>query len=89
MDLENIKQKLTEFFESSENRQADMQENLTKIINKLEQKKSSLKEEMLVASEDDETSDAYIELEKEYKVVSKLLKKAKRNFQQDNEDDAL
>lgn len=82
MDLEKIKNKLTEFFESSENTQHENQEKLTKIIHKLKSKKKNLKEELALAGELDETSEAYSELEKEYRVVSKLLKTAKKNYQQ-------
>ena len=90
MDLEKIKNKLTEFFESSENSQNENQEKLTKIIHKLKSKKKNLKEELALAGEEDETSESYSELEKEYKVVSKLLKTAKKNYQQEvpvKEDD--
>ena len=90
MDLEKIKNKLTEFFELSENSQNENQEKLTKIIHKLKSKKKNLKEELALAGEQDETSESYSELEKEYKVVSKLLKTAKKNYQQEvpvKEDD--
>lgn len=87
MDLEKIKNKLTDFFESSENKQNENQHKLTKIINKLKNKKTNLKEEMALAGEEDETSEAYSALEQEYKVVSKLLKKAKKNYQQDSQEE--
>jgi hypothetical protein len=83
MDLEKIKTKLVDFFESSEHTQNENQEKLTKIIHKLKTKKQHLKEELAQAGEQDETSVAYSELEKEYKVVCKLLKKAKKNYQQE------
>lgn len=80
MNLEKIKNMLSEFFDSPDNREGEIQQKLAQIIAKLEHKKNMLKEEMVVEGEKDETSEVYHELEQEYRVVSKLLKKAKKNY---------
>jgi acetate kinase len=81
MKLDKLKQKLSEMFNLSDLDSSGSQENLAGIIEKLKEKKAQIKEKMQAAGEQDETSNAYRDIEKEYKVVSKLLKKAKKNYQ--------
>jgi hypothetical protein len=80
MKLEKLKKALNGIFSPEEIGLSESQENLVNIIARLQQKKQSIKERMQLAGEQDETSSAYHDLDKEYKVVSKLLKKAKKHY---------
>ena len=53
---------------------------LAKIIEKLEYKKSQLEIEVINESKSDETSASYHELSQELKVISRLIKKAKKQL---------
>ena len=79
MQIKKIMQKLDDYFSLSTIKQHEKHDKLLKIINNLEQKKSELKAEMMVQSEKDDTSEEFHNLQKELKVVSKLLKKAKQH----------
>ncbi len=83
MKIEDIKNLLTEYFDAPEKN--ENLENLNKIINNLKEKKSGLKEELKKQCEIDETSAQYHDLGKEYKVVNKLLKKAKKHYKSEQE----
>lgn len=83
MNLEKIKNKLSDIFQAPYHNQGEIHDKLTRIIHKLERKKNTLKEEMIIQGEQDETSERYYELEKEYQVVNKLLKKARKNHVQE------
>ena len=84
MNLEKIKQSLSELFAVADREQLENRKKLDAIIQKLSEKKARVKEKMQQEGEDNETSEAYAELESEYQVISKLLKKAKQNYNQDN-----
>ena len=79
MQIKKIMQKLDDYFSLSTIKQNEKHDKLLKIINNLEQKKSELKAEMMLESEKDNTSEEFYKLQKKLKVVSKLLKKAKRH----------
>ena len=72
-------QKLDDYFDLSKIKQNEKQDKLLKIISNLEQKKSELKERMALESEKDNTSEEFHDLQKELKVISKLLKKARHH----------
>ena len=78
MNLNKIIDKLDEFFGLSKSKQLKKHEKLLAIINKLEGKKSKLKKIIKAEGEKDETSDAYNSASKELKVISKLIKKVKK-----------
>ena len=71
--------KLEDFLDLSKHDQEKKHKKLLKIIRKLEQKKINLEEEMIRESKANETSHRYHDLTKELKVVSRLLKKAKKH----------
>lgn len=79
MNIKKIMDKLDGYFDLSKKKQNEKHDKLLKIINKLEAKKSDLKAEMIIESEDDNTSEKFNDMGKELKVISKLLKKAKKN----------
>jgi len=79
MNIKEVMEKLDGYFDLSKKKQIEKHEKLLKIINKLETKKSELKEVMIIESEIDNTSEKFHDLKKELKVISKLLKKAKKH----------
>ncbi len=79
MGTNKLMDKLNNFFDLSENKQKTKQEKLLKIIHKLEEKKTALEQKMIKQSEIDETIPAYHEMSEELKVLSKLIKKAKKH----------
>jgi len=79
MKLNKWLKKLEDFFDLSKHDQEKKHKKLLKIIKKLEQKKLKLEESLIKESKVDDTSDQYHDLTKELKVVSKLLKKAKKH----------
>ena len=78
MDTSELVDKLEDFFDLSKKKKKKKHQKLLKIINKLEDKKSSLELEVIEESKKNETSDRYHDLTQELKVVSKLIKKAKK-----------
>ncbi len=79
MNINKVMHKLDDYFDLSKKKQKEKRDKLLKIIGKLEEKKVELKAEMILESEKDDTSEAFYDLDKELKVISKLLKKAKQN----------
>ena len=78
MDTNKLIGKLENFFDLSKNKQKDKHDKLLKIIEKLENKKVKLEIEVMEESKNDETSNQYYDLSKELKVLSELVKKAKK-----------
>ncbi|MCP3933418.1 MAG: hypothetical protein GY705_30480 [Bacteroidetes bacterium] len=78
MGTNKLQEKLNHFFGLSEKKQSKKHEKLVKIINKLEEKKSSLEKKMIVQSRIDETAVNYHDMRDELNVISKLIKKAKK-----------
>jgi hypothetical protein len=78
MDTNKLIGKLEDFFDLSKNKQKDKHDKLLKIIEKLENKKVKLEIEVMEESKNDETSNQYYDLSKELKVLSELVKKAKK-----------
>ncbi len=77
MALNNIMEKLKLFLGLSEEKQIEKHDKLLKIINKLESKRLRLKLE--IQKKKRKTGSAPKKLCREYKVVTKLLKKAKKH----------
>ncbi len=78
MDTNKLIGKLEKFFDLSKNKQQEKHDKLLKIIAKLEGKKSRLEVEVMEESKTDDTSTRYQDLSKELKVLSELIKKAKK-----------
>jgi 7-keto-8-aminopelargonate synthetase-like enzyme len=78
MDTNKLIGKLENFFDLSKNKQKDKHDKLLRIIEKLETKKVKLEIEVMEESKKDETSNQYLDLSKELKVLSELVKKAKK-----------
>jgi hypothetical protein len=78
MDTNKLIGKLEDFFDLSKNKQKDKRDKLLRIIEKLETKKVKLEIEVMEESKKDETSSRYLDLSKELKVLSELVKKAKK-----------
>lgn len=79
MNIDKVMNKLDDFFNQSASKQKKKHDKLLAIIEKLERKKAELKTEMIIESERDETSEKFHDMDKELKVISKLLKKAKQH----------
>ncbi len=79
MNIKEVMQKLDDYFDLSNKKQKEKHDKLLQIITRLEQKKSELKTEMIIESEKDNTSEEFHDLQKELKVIARLLKKARQN----------
>ena len=79
MNIKEVMQKLDDYFDLSKKKQKEKHDKLLQIITRLEQKKSELKTEMIIESEKDNTSEEFHDLQKELKVISRLLKKARQH----------
>ena len=88
MDTNKLVGKLERFFDLSKKKQEKKHDKLLKIIEKLESKKSKLEVEVMEESKSDETSARYQDLSKELKVMSDLIKKAKKKALSDSADEA-
>lgn len=85
MNLDTIKQAVTKLLAEPDQDQEEARLKLHGIIEKLGEKKSRLKAKLQELGEHDETSDRYLELDQEYQVVSKLLKKAKLSYNENHQ----
>ena len=83
MGTNKLISKLENFLDLSKSKQKDKHDKLLKIIHKLEHKKVKLEIEVIEESKNDETSNRYHDLSKELKVLSELVKKAKKKAQSD------
>ena len=88
MNIDKVMNKLDDFFNQSASKQKKKHDKLLEIIEKLERNKAKLKTEMIIESEKDETTEAYHDMDKELKVISKLLKKAKQHSTPEPEADS-
>ena len=79
MNIKEVMQKLDDYFDLSKKKQKEKHDKLLQIITRLEQNKSELKTEMIIESEKDNTSEEFHDLQKELKVIARLLKKARQN----------
>lgn len=78
MNTNKVLEKLDKFFHLPQGKKEKKQKKLLKLIDALESKKEELEQQVTSAAMEDETSDRYRELERELKVVSRLIKKAKK-----------
>ena len=78
MGTHKLMHKLEDFLGLSEKKQRKKREKLEGIIEKLQDKKNRLDEEIVAESEIDETSERYHDLDKQRIAISRLLKKAKQ-----------
>ena len=79
MNIKEVMQKLDDYFDLSKKKQKEKHDKLLQIITRLEQNKSELKTEMIIESEKDNTSEEFHDLQKELKVIARLLKKARQH----------
>ena len=79
MSINSLLEKLDDFLDMSKHKQKEKHKKLTKIIHKLERKKDKLEEAIINECKADDTSDRCQDLMKEQKVVSKLIKKARKH----------
>ena len=79
MGTSKLVEKLDDFFDLSKKKQRKKHNKLLKITDKLEKKKTSLYREAWLEHEAHKSSDRYHDLTREMKVISKLIKKAKKH----------
>ena len=79
MSTNKLLDRLEGFFDLSVQKQQKKHHKLLKIIRKLEEKKSKLEAQLIEAGREDDTSSRYHELDTELKVITKLIKKAKKH----------
>ncbi len=80
MKVKKIMEQVEDFFDLSKNKQKKKQDKLLKLIASLEQKKAMIKQEIKKEARADKHSKACYNLCKEFKVVNKLIKRAKKNM---------
>ena len=85
MNIKKLTRKLNDLFGAPVGDLTESQERMAEIIGRLEEKKAGIVERMQAAGGEDETSMAYGQLQQEYKVVSKLLKKARKKFHSESD----
>ena len=78
MNTNKLLKKVNDFFDLSHKKQKKKHDKLLKLINKLQEKKSSLEEKIFIEGKLDDTSTRFLDLKSELKVISKLIKKAKK-----------
>lgn len=78
MSIKNILSQFDEFFDLSKKKQRKKLDKLSKIIESLEEKKALLKIEIQKESKINKASKKIYNTCKEFKVISKLIKKAKK-----------
>lgn len=79
MSSNKLMDKLEDYFDLSKKKQRKKKDKLLKIISKLEDKKAALKIEAARERRENSDGKASSDLCAEYKVVAKLLKKAKKH----------
>jgi hypothetical protein len=78
MGTSKLIDKLEDYFDLSKKKQRKKHDKLVKIIHKLEKKKSRLEHKALREKEIDATSSRYHDVERELRVISKLISKAEK-----------
>ena len=79
MKIKELIDKVDDFFDLSKKKQKDKSDKLKKMIKSLEGKKDALKKEIRSEAKRDKKSKICYNLCKEFKVINKLLKKAKKH----------
>lgn len=80
MGIKKLLNQLDDFFDQSKQKQKKKSEKLSKIIKSLEEKKSELKSKIKIESGKCKKSKESYNLCKEFKVLSKMLGKAKKQL---------
>jgi len=83
MNMSKISDKLEDFFDLSKKKREKKHKKIEKIVKKLEEKTENLKEDVREAGKRDRDSGKYRELNRELKVASRLLEKAKKHASKD------
>lgn len=78
MSIKDLLNRLDDFFDQSRKKQAKKADKLVKIICLLEEKKADLKQEIKLEAKSANRRKKIYSLCKEFKVVSKMIKKAKK-----------
>ena len=78
MSIKKLINRLDDFFDLSKKKQKKKSDKLLKIINSLIEKKSELKKEMRAKAKNCKHSKEMYDFCKEYKVITKMLKKAQK-----------
>ena len=78
MNTSKLLEKVNDFFDLSHKKQKKKHDKLHKMIKKLQEKKSRLEEKIIIEGKLDDTSGRFHDLKSELKVISKLIKKAKK-----------
>jgi len=79
MSINSLLEKLDDFLDLSKHKQKEKHKKLKKIIKKLKGKRLELEEAIIKECRADDTSDRCHDLMKERKVVSRLIKKARKH----------
>lgn len=79
MKFKDLMEKVEDFFDLSKKKQKEKSNKLKKIIKSLQDKKDDLRKEIKQEARKDKKSKNCYNLCKEYKVVNRLLKKAKQH----------
>lgn len=78
MSIKDLLAQMDEFFDLSKKKQRKKHDKLTKLIDSLENKKTRLKKQIQKESKIDKDSKRIYNMCKEFKVLNKLIKKAKK-----------
>jgi Mg2+ and Co2+ transporter CorA len=78
MNLKELLVKLDAYFDNSDDEHIRTHDKLSSIISNLEEKQDELKQTIIEESEKNDTSEEFHDMQKELKVISKLLKKARK-----------
>lgn len=78
MDTAKLVEKLEGYLDLGHKKRRKRHDKLLKIIKKLEARKSAIEAEIVEQGKTDETSARYRELRQEMKVVTRLIKKARK-----------
>ena len=87
MSIKKLLERLDDFFDQSKKKQKKKSDKLALIIKSLEEKKSELKKEMKTEAQINKHSKKIYNCCKEFKVISKMLKKAKKQASILNRED--
>jgi len=87
MSIKDILSQFDEFFDLSKKKQRKKLDKLTKIIESLEEKKALLKKAIQKESKINKDSKFIYDSCKEFKVLSKLIKKAKKHYKKLDKND--
>jgi len=79
MDTSKLVEKVEGFFDLSKKKQQKKHDKLRKIIHKLEKKQSTIEQKLHKQGQIDAGSSRYQDLQRELRVISKLISKAKHN----------